>query len=72
MKTYRPFQKILVGLSFVCYLAGIGCGIAAAMMDNRGSDPVVASLMASLVFFVGVGVVLQVIGRTNLPDLKVH
>jgi hypothetical protein len=37
--------------------------------DLGGEHPVIASLGASLVFFVGAGIVLHVIGRANLPNL---
>jgi formate hydrogenlyase subunit 3/multisubunit Na+/H+ antiporter MnhD subunit len=43
----------------ISYLAAVGCGV------------VVGSLMASVVFFAGVGIVLQVIGSVDLPDLKI-
>ena len=42
-----------------------------AIGKTTSGDPVVASLMASVVFFAGVGIVLQVIGSSNLPDLKI-
>ena len=52
-------------------LLGIACGVAAVYLDTSFSDAVVASLMASVVFFAGVGIVLHVLANANLPDLRV-
>lgn len=72
MRKRRPFQKILRVVAVISYLAMLGCGIAAAWLSQGTADPVVASLMASVVFFAGVGIVLQVIASSNLPDLKIR
>lgn len=48
-------------LSLTILLAQIG--------DLGGEHPVIASLGASIVFFIGGGIVLHVIGRANLPSL---
>ncbi|MEW8525929.1 MAG: hemerythrin family protein [Candidatus Thiodiazotropha endolucinida] len=72
MKQRTPFQKILMAIAFISYFTGIFCGAAAVYVGEGGQDPVTASLMASIVFFVGVGIVLQVIGSSNLPDLKIN
>ena len=71
MKQRRPFQKLLMVLAFISYLAAAGCSIIAAYMGVGSGNPVVASLMASVVFFIGVGIVLQVIGSGDLPSLKI-
>lgn len=68
----RPFQKVLLVIAVLSYLAAVTCGVAAGYMGVDSRDPVVASLMASTVFFLGVGIVLQVIGSTNLPNLKIE
>ena len=52
------------------YLAAAASLVGAVYLHSGSQNPLVASLMASVVFFVGVGVVLHVIARTNLPDLK--
>ena len=52
--------------------AAIACAVLAAYLSDGTANPVVASMMASVVFFAGVGIVLQVIGSTNLPSLKVE
>jgi hypothetical protein len=67
----RPIQKFLLVIAVISYLAAVGCGVAAAYLGVGSGDPNVASLMASVVFFIGVGVVLHVMGSGHLPDLKV-
>ncbi|MCB1775681.1 MAG: hemerythrin family protein [Gammaproteobacteria bacterium] len=64
----RPLgQKISLAIAYLCYAAAVGCGLTAALYDTQGeSDPVQASFMAAVVFFVGCGVVLQVIGTARL------
>ncbi|MBU0500498.1 MAG: hemerythrin family protein [Gammaproteobacteria bacterium] len=71
MPTQRPFQKLLLAIAILSYLAAAACGVGVIFFKDSLSDPVAASLMASIVFFIGVGVVLQVIGTVNLPDLRV-
>ncbi len=65
-------QRIAYGMALVSYLCAILCLAALFIwIGELGSEhPVIASLGASLVFFVGAGVVLHVIGRANLPDLR--
>jgi hypothetical protein len=38
--------------------------------DLGGNHPIIASLGASAVFFIGAGVVLHVMGLANLPSLR--
>ena len=69
----RPFQKVLMGIAILSYLAAVGCALAVAFSDmDNANDPVAASLMASAVFFIGVGIVLQAIGTVSLPDLTIE
>ncbi|MEW8693655.1 MAG: hemerythrin family protein [Candidatus Thiodiazotropha endolucinida] len=70
MKQRKPYQKVLMAFAFISYFAGILVGIAAFYFGEGGQDPVAASLMASVVFCFGVGIVLQAIGSTNLPSMK--
>lgn len=70
LKQRRPFQKVLMAIAFISYFSAILCGGAAFYFGEGSQDPIAASLMASVVFFVGVGIVLQVIGSSNLPNLK--
>lgn len=74
MKRRGIGQKAASVTAIVFYLCAVGCIIAAFYYNHQlGSDnPVVASLMASVVFFVGAGIVLHVIGKVDLPDLKIQ
>ena len=60
-----------MGVAVISYVASIGCAIAAAMLSDGTANPAVASMMASVVVLAGTGIVLHVIGSTNLPSLKV-
>ncbi|MBK8639994.1 MAG: hypothetical protein IPN92_17575 [Chromatiaceae bacterium] len=64
-------QRIAYGVALGSYLCAVLCLAAVFIwLGELGSEhPVIASLGASLVFFVGVGIVLHVIGRANLPSL---
>ncbi len=55
---------------YACALASIGA-LLLWVGDLGGDHPVIASLGASVVFFVGAGIVLHVIGRADLPSLRV-
>ena len=71
VKRKRGFvQKLLLGIAIISYLAAVACGLAAVYPDTGFSDEVNGSLMASVVFFVGVGIVLQVLANARLPDLR--
>jgi hypothetical protein len=61
-------QKICLAIAVLCYLAAVACGGAAYLYQG----PVRASLLASVVFFVGCGVVLQVIGSARLRGILSH
>lgn len=63
-------QKIAYVITWLCYLAGVACVAASILYDSSiPSDPIRASLIASVVFFVGCGVVLHVIATTRLKGL---
>jgi F0F1-type ATP synthase assembly protein I len=61
-----------MGIAVVSYIAAIACGVAAGYLSDGTANTVVASMMASVVFFAGTGIVLQVISSTNLSKLKVE
>lgn len=65
-------QRIAFGFALLFYLGAILCAVALALWLEPlgGEHPVIASLAASIVFFVGGGIVLHVIGRASLPDLR--
>jgi hypothetical protein len=71
MKQRSMIQKVLMVIAITSYIVAIGCGIAAGYLSDGSANPAVASMMASVVFFAGVGIVLHVIGSTNLPSFKV-
>lgn len=64
-------QKLLLVIAVINYLAAVACGIAAGYPGTGFSDVVDASLMASVVFFLGVGIVLHVLANANIPDLRI-
>jgi len=72
MKERSKIQKLVMGIAVISYVAAIACAMAAAYLSDGTANPAVASFMASVVFFSGVGIVLHVIGSTNLPNLKVE
>ena len=73
MKKPNMGQKISFFIAIVFYLAAVGCVAAIFYWTGElGSDnPIMASLGASVVFFLGAGIVLHVIGRADLPDLRI-
>jgi hypothetical protein len=63
-------QSLAYALAMFCYAAAIATAVAAFFYgSNRPSDPVHASLIAAVVFFLGCGVVLHVIGTARLKGL---
>lgn len=72
MKKRSMIQKIIMGIAAVSYITAIACGIAAGYFSDGTANPAVASMMASVVFFAGTGIVLHVISSTSLPKLKVE
>ncbi|AKH20252.1 hypothetical protein [Sedimenticola thiotaurini] len=73
MKQTRMSQKISFFVAIVSYCAAICCLLASIYyFGELGRDhPVVASFAAAVVFFIGVGIVLHVIGRVDIPDLRI-
>lgn len=67
----RPLgQTIALAFAVLAYAAAGSCAIA--VMLYRGTadaDPVQASFIAAAIFFIGCGVVLQVIGNARLQGL---
>ncbi len=64
----RPLgQRIAYAVAILCYALAVACAVGAVVYPaETPQDPVRASLMASVVFFVGCGVVLHVIGTARL------
>ncbi|MGB5278169.1 MAG: hypothetical protein WBO16_03795 [Gammaproteobacteria bacterium] len=72
MNKRSKVQKVIMGIAVVSYIAAIACGVAAGYLSDGTANTVVASMMASVVFFAGTGIVLQVISSTSLSKLKVE
>ena len=64
-------QRIAFASAILLYLCAISClaGLGLWFGELGGDHPIIASLGASVVFFIGAGIVLHVIGRANLPEL---
>ncbi len=73
MKTRKPAQKVSLAVAYICYVAAVITLFSAGYRGYTvGTDnPIFASLAASVVFFVGCGIVLHVMGAVSLPDLKI-
>jgi len=57
-------------MAVLCYVAAFACALGAFLYQGTQSgDPVRASLMAAVVFFVGCGVVLHIIGTARLKGV---
>lgn len=66
----HPSQTFALVVAGLCYLASIACAVAAWLHDGGlPADPIRASLMASVVFFIGCGAVLHVIGTAHLKGI---
>jgi len=72
--TPRPLQKvalIFAKLSFIISL--ISAVFLYFKINELGSEhPISASFLASVFFFIFVGILLTIVGKTNLPDLKIR
>lgn len=63
-------QRISFAVAILCYVAAVASAFAAYLYEGTPSDdPVRASLMAMVVFFIGCGAVLHIIGRANLTGV---
>lgn len=64
-------QRIAFACALAFYGGALTCLTALALrLGPLGIEhPVIASLPAAVVFFIGGGLVLHIIGRANLPDL---
>lgn len=73
MKKKKVAQNISLITAFLFYFSAVGCllGVAYYGQILGSNSPIVAALASSVVFFVGAGIVLHVIGRADLPDLSV-
>jgi len=67
-------QKAVYYSGFASFVASIACLVYLySILDELGWEHVIsASLAASSVFFASMGIVLIVIGKTNLPSFKIE
>ncbi len=74
MKKINLGQKIAFFVAIVFYIAAFGCIAAIFYWSGQlGSNhPITASLGASVVFFLGAGIVLHVIGRADIPSFRIE
>ena len=73
MNNRKPAQKVSLAIAYLCYVIAVAIIVIAGYLGMRdGTDnPIFASLAASVVFFIGSGIVLHVMGAANLPDLRI-
>lgn len=66
-------QKIVFVMAVICYVMALGCVLLSTYLytDAVPNDSVVAAFAASVVFFIGAGIVLHMMARTDLPDLRI-
>ena len=74
-KTKSLLQKSSIVIAGLCFIASLASAVYLTL--NLGSlggwrNPVSASFLASSFFFAFVGVVLTIIGTTNIPSFKVN
>ena len=74
LKRKGPLQTASQILGIVSFLLALVCGgwLTLRMDEMGANNPISASLMASIFFFICVGVILTIIGRSNLPDFKIE
>jgi uncharacterized membrane protein YjjB (DUF3815 family) len=74
--SYKPnfLQKVALTAGKLCFLAALVSGIFLYLKINElgMNHPVSASFLASVFFFTFVGILLSIVGKTNIPDLKIR
>ena len=67
----RPLgQRIVFAVAVLCYGAAVASALAAYLYEDAApGDPIRASLMAAVVFFIGCGIVLHIIGTARLKGV---
>ena len=74
LKTRKPARNVSLFAAYFCYAAAFMTLCAAGYQGTTiGTDnPIFASLAATVVFFIGSGIVLHVMGAVSLPDLRIE
>jgi hypothetical protein len=72
-KSKGLLQKVSLVSGFAGFVLAVVCSVALyiRMGEQTGQDPISASLMASIFFFLCVGGILTFIGMCNLPNFKI-
>ena len=65
-------QKLSIVSAVVCFVLAFIAGVMLYLrLESVGSDnPISASRMASTFFFIGVGIVLIIVGNADIPSFK--
>jgi hypothetical protein len=73
MNKQNTAQKISVIFAYIFYVAALSSigAMAYFYQQHGGNHPSVAAWAAAIVFFVGGGVVLHVMGRADIPDFRI-
>lgn len=74
--SYKPnfLQKVALIVGKLCFLIAVVSGVFLYLKINElGADhPVSASFLASVFFFTFVGILLSIVGKSDIPDLKIR
>jgi uncharacterized metal-binding protein len=73
MKKTRGFlQTVAVWAGVASFVLAVVCAVLLyfKVQDIGMNNPVSASLLASVFFFIFVGILLSIIGRSNLPSFR--
>ena len=76
LMSYKPniLQKIALIIGKLCFLIAVVSGVFLYLkVTELGADhPVSASFLASVIFFTLVGILLGIVGKADIPDLKIR
>ena len=72
MNKQNMAQKVSVVFAFIFYVAAVlsVAAVAYFYIQHGGNHPAVAAWSAAIVFFVGGGIVLHVMGKADIPDFR--
>ncbi len=73
MKGKNLFQKASLVSGVISFLLAVVSGVLLYLRVDEvdKQDPITASLLASVFFFIFVGIILTIIGRANIPSFKI-
>lgn len=65
-------QKASLIFGVISFILAAVCGVLFYIRVDEvgGNNPISASLLASIFFFIFVGIILTIIGRSDLPSFK--